>query len=164
MRSLALSIILVALSLMALSCAFQNKTVTSSLPSPQKADVSHLVADDLSFAKDFVQSLSDAGWTIQEIHHSKYNGFFGDSRKAAFIKTDKGIVEAVFFQSKADVEQIQVSEERTKDSQYHRYVVQKLPTTNQRIEGGICYFTKYRNAFIITTDRELNDALSRLPA
>lgn len=164
MKSLALFIIFAALSLTASSCAFQNKTVTSSPPSSQKADVSHLVADDLSFAKDFVQSLSDAGWKIQEVSPSKFNGFFADSRQAAFIRTDKGIVEAVFFQSKADVEQIQVSEEQTGDLQHHRYVVQKLPATNQRIEGGACYFTKYRNAFIITIDRELYDALSHLPA
>lgn len=163
MKSLALCLILVLLSFAGLSCAFQNKTVTSSPPSPQKANVSNLVADDLGFAKSFVKSLSDAGWTIQEVRHSKFNSFFSDSRQAAFIKTDKGIIEAVFFQSKADVDRIQVSERQTGDLQYHLYTVQKLPTTNQRIEGGVCYFTKYQNVFIITTDHELNDALNRLP-
>ncbi len=58
MKSLALCIILVALSLTASSCAFQSKTVTSSLPSTQKTDVSDLIADDLSFAKDFISTLS----------------------------------------------------------------------------------------------------------
>jgi hypothetical protein len=100
MKYLALYIIPVALSLMASSCAFHSNTVTSSLPSPQKADVSYLIANDLSFAKDFVQSLSDTGWAIQEVRHSKFNSFFGDSREAVFIKTDKGVVEAVFFKAK----------------------------------------------------------------
>ena len=164
MKSLALCIVLVGLSLAMISCAFQNKTASPSAVSAQKTDVSHLFGDDLNFTKDFVQSLSDAGWTIQEVHHSKFNGFFGDSRKAAFIKTSKGVVEAVFFQSKAEVEQIRVREEQTGVSGYHRYIIEKLPMTNQRIEGGVCYFTKYRNLFIITTERELIAALDQLPA
>src|SRR4028118_2168733 len=98
MKSLALYLILGVISLMVSSCAFQNKTVTTSLPTPQKANVSYLIADDLNFAKDFAQSLNDAGWTIQEVRHSKFNSFFVDSNKAVFIKTDKGVVEAVFFQ------------------------------------------------------------------
>ena len=113
MKSLVLCIVLVTLSLTASSCAVQSKTVTASLPPSQKADVSNLISEDLSFAKEFVQSLSDAGWTIQEISHSKFNGFFADSRNAAFIRTDKGEVEAIFFQSKDDVDQIRVTEDRT---------------------------------------------------
>jgi len=164
MKSLMLCIVLVALSLTASSCAFKSKTDTAFLPPAQKADVSHLISKDLSFAKDFVQALSDADWEIQEVRHSKFNSFFADSRNAAFIRTDKGVVEAVFFQSKDDVEQIRVSEEPTEDSNIHRYTIQKLPKTNQRMEGRYWHFTKYRNAFVITIDREAHEALSRLPA
>jgi hypothetical protein len=110
-----------------------------------------------------VQSLSDAGWVIREVRHSKFNGFFTDSRNAAFIRTEGGVIEAVFFESDADVRQIQVSEEQTRDAKYHRYLIRKAPLTDQRIEGGEpCYFTKYRNVFVLTNDRKLNDELKRL--
>jgi hypothetical protein len=164
MQSLALCLIYFGLSLSALSCASQRTTgVASVAPYMQRADVSHLVPVDLSFAKNFVQTLSDAGWEIREVSHSKFNGFFPDTEKAAFIRTDKGVVEAIFFQSKADVEQIQISEVQDKSLGYHRYMVRKLPVTNQMIEGGDCYFTKYQNVFVIASNREVNDALHRLP-
>jgi hypothetical protein len=56
-----------------------------------------------------------------------------------------------------------VSEEQGATPTYHKYVVQ-TPKTNRRIEGGVCYFTKRRKMFIVTSDRELNDALDRLLA
>jgi hypothetical protein len=162
MKSLALCFIYVALSLSALSCAPQRASVAPVAPYMRKADVSRLVPADLSFAKDFVQTLSDAGWEIREVSNSKFNGFFPDTEKSAYIETDKGVIEAIFFQSKADVEQIQVSEVKDKSSGYHGYTVRKPPATNQRIEGGDCYFKKYRNVFVITSDREANDALNQL--
>ena len=162
MKSLALCFIYVGLSLSALSCASPRTSVAPIAPYMRKADVSHLVPADLSFAKNFVQTLSNAGWEIREVSHSKFNGFFRDSEKAAFIRTDKGVIEAIFFQSKADVEQIQVIEVQNKSLGYFRYTLVKPPVTNQRIEGGDCYFTKYKNVFVITSDRGANDALNRL--
>jgi hypothetical protein len=147
----------------AAGCTPKSESITVPFPAEpaaKKANVPHPVPDELSFAKDFLQSLVDAGWTVREVRNSKFNSFFRDTGKAAFIRTERGVVEAVFFESEAEVEQISVSEQQTGDLRYRRYIVRKPPLTNQRIEGGAsCYFTKHRNVFIITTDPDLNDAL-----
>jgi hypothetical protein len=154
---------LVAVSLMAAACASRSQTTVLPVTVARARDVSPLVPADLSYARGFVQLLSDAGWSIEAVYPSKFNSFFRETRKAAFIKTDKGVVEVVFFDQDAEVEQIQVREEQSEVSGYHKYSVQ-TPLTKQRVEGAASYFTKHRNMFIITIDRELNDALNRLLA
>jgi hypothetical protein len=161
MKKLALCGFSISLALL-ISCGTQSKTVVPPIVSAsQKENVSPLVPSELNFAKEFVQLLSDTGWSVKAVHPSKFNGFFRETKKAAFIQTDKGVIEAVFFANDAEVEQIQVNEEQIVVSGYHKYIVQTT-ITKQRIEGGTCYFNKYRNAFIITSDRELSDALNYL--
>lgn len=130
---------------------------------PPKRDVSYPVPAELGYAKEFVRFLSDSGWSVEAVYPSKFNSFFRETAKAAFIKTEKGDIEVVFFNNDDDVMQIEVSEEQSKASRYYKYSV-RTPMTKQRIEGAACYFTKHRNMFIITTDRELSDALKRLLA
>lgn len=161
MRKVALCGFLIALSLLALSCATQSKMAAPPVSAAPKRDVSRLVPAELGYAKEFVQSLSDSGWTVEAVYPSKFNSFFRETANAAFIQTDKGAVEVVFFKNDDDVAQIEVREEEGEGSQYRKYLVQ-TPMTKQRIEGAACYFTKHRNMFIITTDFELNDALNRL--
>jgi hypothetical protein len=132
-----------------------------AVPSVQRTDVSPLVPADLNYAKGFVQLLSDSGWSIQRVLPSKFNGFFRETKKAAFIETDKGILEVVFFGDDAEVERIQTNEEKSEIPNYHKYVVTSAKTT-RRIEGGATYFTKYRNMLIMTSDHDLNDKLRRL--
>jgi hypothetical protein len=165
MKLLRLRGILFALTLAAMSCAPQPRSVVPSVKLAQtaKVDVSQLVPADLSYAKDFVQFLSDSGWSVQGVHRSKFESFFRETNKAAYLETERGIFEVVFFDQDADVEQIRVSEEQGASANHHKYTVQ-TPKTNRRIEGGVCYFTKRRKMFIITSDRELNDALDRLLA
>jgi len=127
----------------------------------QKKDVSDLVPADLSFAKGFVQFLIASGWTVQPVRPSKLNGFFRETKKAAWIDTDKGILEVVFFENEAQVDQIQITEERSDISTYHKYVIRTQGTT-QRMEGGAAYFTKQRNMLVVTSDAQLNEALNRL--
>jgi len=163
MKFLTLCIFLIALSLAASCSALQRTVITDNSTLQRKLKALPLISEDLSFAKDFVRTLNDAGWIVREVHHSKFNSFFKESSKAAFIRTDKGAIEAIFFESDADVKQIRVSEAQTGDLKYHSYLVQKLPLTNQRIEGGETYFAKYRNVFIITINSELSDDLNQLP-
>ncbi len=128
-----------------------------------RRDVSYPVPDELSYAKDFVQLLVEEGWSVQDVRHSKFNSFFRETSKAAYIKTDRGTFEVVFFDRDDEVGRLQISEEPDADANYHNYILQ-TPKTDQRIEGGACYFTKRRNMLITTTDPELNKALDRLLA
>ncbi len=127
----------------------------------QKREVSDLVPNDLSFAKGFVQFLVDSGWIVQTVRPSKLNGFFRETRRAAWIDTDKGILEVVFFENDAEVDRIQLTEERSDISTYHKYVIQTAMTT-QRMEGGAAYFMKHGRMFIVTSDARLNESLKRL--
>ena len=70
-------------------------------------------------------------------------------------------MEVVFFESDAQVNQIQITEERGDKYAYHKYVI-RTPATTQRMEGGAAYFTKHRNTLIVTSDAQLNETLNRL--
>ena len=130
----------------------------------QGPDVSHLVPAQISYATGFVQRLSDAGWSVQKVSLSKYNGGYFGPTKAIWIKTDKGILEVVFFDKPADLDTIQLQEEESGTPEYHKYTI-TLANRTERMEGRLSvYFTKYQDKLIITYDRELNEALNLLLA
>jgi hypothetical protein len=148
---------LVGLVLMG-GCGSRPRTASSVPPASQKTDISNLVPNDLAFAKSFVQLLVDSGWAVQPVRPSKLNGFFLQTKKAAWIDTDKGIMEVVFFDNEADVEQIQITQER---SNLHIYIL-KTPAETRRMGGSATYFTKHGNMLIVTIDAHLNDVLNQL--
>jgi hypothetical protein len=135
---------------------------TAGDPVPlQGPDVSRLVPPDLTFAAAFVQSLSDSGWDVQAVRHSKFNGGLFGTTKAAWVKTDKGIFEVVFFEKADEVEQIQIREEQDSTPSRHRYTV-TCATGNHPWEGRLpVYFTKHGILLIISHDRQLADALNK---
>ena len=131
-------------------------------PSLQRVDISPLVPGELIYAKNFVQFLSDSGWSIQGVHRSMHESFFRETNKAAYLETDHGILEVVFFDTNAAVEQIQIIEEPSTSPNGHSYLIKSTATTQRTGGFGPTYFTKYRNMFIITIDRELNDKLQEI--
>jgi hypothetical protein len=134
----------------------------ASRPRAQISDVSHLVPDQISYARGFVQHLSDAGLSVQKVALSKYNGGFFGPTKAVWIKTDKGILEVVFFDTPADLDAIQLHGEESVDPNYHKYTI-TLVNKNESIEGRLpVWFTKYQDALIITYDSEFNKTLNLL--
>jgi len=153
--------VLVALSIF--GCA--SRPVLRSTPesTPSKQNVSELVPTEFNFAKEFVQFLVNSGWTVQPVRPSKLNGFFTKTQDAAWIETDHGIMEVIFFDNDGDVQQIQISEEGSDIPNYHKYVL-KLPTETRRIEASPTYFTKHRNMLIVTIDAQLNKSLNQLLA
>jgi hypothetical protein len=132
--------------------------------STQGRDVSSLVPLQVSYANGFVQRLSDGGLWIQKVALSKYNGGYFGPTKAVWVKTDKGILEAVFFDKPADLDRIQFQQEETGNPKNHKYTV-TLPngqTVMWDMGHASVYFIKYRDTLIITRDRELNEALNFL--
>jgi hypothetical protein len=128
----------------------------------QGPDVSHLVPAQVSFATEFAQHLSNAGWSVQRVSLSIYNGGYFGPTKAVWIKTDKGILEVVFFDKAADLDAVQLVEEESGTPNYHKYRI-TLANKVDGMEGRLpVYFTKYQDKLIITYDRKLNEALNLL--
>src|SRR5260370_9676560 len=121
-------------------CVSRHRT-PDSLPASteQKPDAAKLVPADLAFARPLVQLLVDSGWAVQPVRPSKLNGFFLATNKAAWIDTDKGILEVIFFYNPARVDQIQITEGRSDIASYHKYVIKSPPAT-RRMEGSVTYF------------------------
>jgi hypothetical protein len=137
--------------------------ILRSAPSLQGQDVSHLVPPALSFANSFVQTLSDSGWSIERVGLSIYNGGMAGTTRAAWIKTDKGVLEVLFYETSGEVEKIQLKETDDSTPNYHKYTV-RWPNTDRAngFEGRLpVYFTKYRTMLIISYDRSLADALNK---
>lgn len=153
---------MVASLLLMITCA--SIVVLPSNSSTQGPNVSHLVPAQISYATGFVQRLSDAGWLVQRVALSKYNGGYFGPTKAIWIKTDKGILEVVFFDKPADLDAIQLQEEESGTPKYHRYRI-TLANRTDGMEGRLpVYFTKYQDMLIITYDCELNETLNKLLA
>ena len=143
-------------------CVSRHRTADPAPASgEQRPDASTLVPADLAFAKPFVQLLLDGGWTVQPVRPSKLNGFFRATNKAAWIDTDKGVLEVIFFENPTQIEQIQITEERSDIATYHKYVLQ-TPNETRRMEGSATYFTKHGNMLIVTIDAGVHEALDRL--
>jgi len=138
--------------------------ICRAAPFLQGQDVSHLVPPTLSFANGFVQTLSDSGWSIERVGLSIYNGGMAGTTKAAWIKTDKGVLEVLFYETSAEVEKIQLKENEDSTPNYHKYTA-RWPNTNRAngFEGRLpVYFTKYRTMLITSYDHGLADALNKL--
>ncbi|MBA3693699.1 MAG: hypothetical protein H0W77_09720 [Acidobacteria bacterium] len=80
----------------------------------QSEDVSLLRSTDVAYADatKFAQFLNEHNFKVQSIHASNLNGFFRGVKKAAFFKTDKGIIEVIFFSDATGAEKISVTERR----------------------------------------------------
>ena len=159
MRLWRLSFVLVLLSI---AYSSQASILNPRPALTQEPDVSHSIPPDLSFAIDFVKTLSESGFSIQAVRHSIFNGGTMGTKKAAWIRTDQGVLEVLFFDRKADVEQIAIKENENSTPNYHRYTV---TTGNEEHpwEGRLpVYFTKYRSMLIITYDNKLNAQINRL--
>jgi hypothetical protein len=140
--------------------ASTGESVTSL--SKQDPNVSSLVPRDLEFATPFVQKLSDSGLKVLAVRYSKFNGGILSTTRAAWVKTDKGIVEVLFFETTAEVEKIQITEVEGSTSNYHKYTV----TDGVQLhpwEGRLpVFFRKYGNVLAITYDEKFRDVMSQL--
>jgi len=126
----------------------------------QGADVSHLVPAQIGFATEFAQRLSDSGWRVQKVALSKFNGGYFGPTKAAWIKTDHGVVEVVYFDKPAELEAVKLIEETPPDAAYHKYEI-VLAAKIERMEGSMPVFlTKFQDKLLVVSDRKLNEALT----
>jgi hypothetical protein len=129
----------------------------------QSEDVSLLRSSDVAYADatEFAQFLDKHNFKVQSIHASNLNGFFRGVEKAAYFKTEKGIVEVIFFSEATGAEKLTITEQR-KDKRYI-YSFEGLPRAGShgdRLNSNHpIYFITHRNWFIVTSDEKLSNAL-----
>jgi len=91
---------------------------------------------------------------------------FQSTDKAVWIKTDEGIVEAIFFADSAEVEQIHIAEQANDVEGRYLYTIQAPPPIllhNQIIDAAFpLYFTAKQDMLIVTSNAELDETLKHI--
>jgi hypothetical protein len=119
---------------------------------------------DLAFASPLVELLSNAGLAVESMQSSLYSSFFQSTDQAAWIKTDQGIVEAVFFRDSAEAGQIRVTPVTGEAGRYLYKIQAPAPTLSHDITIDAAfplYFTMQDSMFLVTSSAELDETLKR---
>lgn len=146
-----------------LSCFFTVMCLGIMGQTRQSEDVSLLGSSEVAYADavEFAQFLNKHNFDVQSVHASKLNGFFRGIKKAAYFKTDKGILEVIFFPDATGAEKVSVTEQR-KDKRYI-YSFQGQPQPNPPGDtfnsSKPMYFITHENLFVVTFDEELHKML-----
>ncbi|HEY3128169.1 MAG TPA: hypothetical protein VGL91_01810 [Acidobacteriota bacterium] len=113
-------------------------------------------------AMKFVQFLQEHEFTVRSVHRSKLESFFRGVEKAALIKTDKGILEVIFFSEPTGAERIRVSEQREASRYLYSFQGQPNPQPGDGMDSNRPrYFIMHLSWFIVTNDMELYTALKK---
>jgi hypothetical protein len=141
------------------------KTSSRSAVAYQAKDSSLLKPTDVAYTEsmEVAQFLNGKGINVKSVHGSKLNGFFRGLNKAAFFKTEKGVVEVIFFPEQMGAERVQVREQRKAGRYLYSFEGQPDPNPpGDTIDAGRpMYFLMHRSWFIVLSSKELHDALQR---
>jgi len=161
MRLLLLHCTILVMCLDAFGVATQ-KTFSQTNIASQSKDSSILKPTDVAYAEamEFAQFLNGKRITVKTVHASKLNGFFRGLEKAAFFRTDKGIVEVIFFPEPTGAEKLRVTEQRLGERYLYSFEGQPHPNPGDTFDASRpMYFLIQRKWFIVVFDKELYDAL-----
>jgi hypothetical protein len=128
--------------------------LTQPLPSSETGEVAEV--------SQFLQS---AGLTVKNIARSHWEGTFKNEQQAAFIETDKGVVEVVIFSKGTDPFNLRIASQVVKDARgrlRYLYTLAGLPTNGDaaNIDAAYpLYFTIYQNWFLITQITEIESVI-----
>jgi hypothetical protein len=125
-----------------------------------------VIAADLQHVAAFVQVLERAGLTVRDVQHTSLEGMFKGPVRAAFITTNRGVVEAAIFSGPMDAERISITYRRDPDvpTVSHLYRIEGWPINGEAGSWHAAYpvyFTLHRNWFIVTHDPEVDPFLKR---
>jgi hypothetical protein len=132
----------------------------------QTQDVSLLQPTDTAYddATEFERFLKAQGLTVRSVHRSHLEGFFQGIEKAAFFRTDKGVVEVAFFPGPHDAEKLRVTYSKGQSAVVpHQYRIEGQPTNPDGVIQAAypVYFTFHRSWYIVTSEAELDAILKR---
>jgi hypothetical protein len=154
--------LLVALS----SCTSAPKLTESPSLTAVTQPTQIVIPTDLTFSTPLVQVLSQSGLTIFSVQSSTYTAMFPSTDKAVWIKTNEGILEAIFFANSAEVEQIRITEQPNRSAGRYLYTIQApspILLHDQTIDAAFpLYFTAKNDILMITSSEELDKALKHI--
>jgi len=132
----------------------------------QKQDVSLLQRTDTAYddATEFARFLKAQGLTVRSVHRSHLEGFFQGIEKAAFFRTDKGVVEVAFFPGPHDAEKVRVTYSKGQSAVVpHEYRIEGQPINPDGVIQAAypVYFTLHKGWYIVTSEAELDAILKR---
>ena len=136
--------------------------IAESLKPPRSSDVP--IPADLQHAQILVQQLRGAGITVLSVQHSVAGSLFESANQAAWIETDMGTADAVFFLDPAESEHILVTQLQTQGTGRYSYRIQSttpaLPEA-RTIDAAIPQYFEVGNGMFIETDSAGLDAVLR---
>lgn len=160
MRVFLLSLLFIALAGGAVA---QNPQINSSQLDPSRdgslMKPGHRAYED---AMQFARVLNEKGIKVLSLHKSKLESFFPGIEKAAFFKTEKGVVEVIFFPEPEGAENVIVTERR----EAGRYLYSFAGQPNATLANGFdssrpMYFLMYGNWFIVPGSESLYHEVKR---
>jgi hypothetical protein len=140
-----------------------QKTLVHLSQAGQSQDGSLLKPPAVAYADamEFARFLEDRGIDVKSVHHSKLESLFQGIEKAAFFRTEKGVIEVIFFPDPGGAEKVRVTEQRKAGRYLYSFEGQPNPRPH---EGGFdasrpMYFLMHRNWFIVLENEELYNAV-----
>jgi hypothetical protein len=133
--------------------------------SAQQSDTTQSIPSELSHSIEFVQFLQKAGVKVEQVLRSKLEGFLGNENKAAFIRTDKGVVQVVIFPGEQDAERVTVTYSKSSHQNVpHIYVINGEVINGRRETINAAYpiyITLHKKWLIDTSVCELDETIKR---
>ena len=164
MKLLLLYLITSNMSLSVSASASSQTIIATTLITNQTKDVSLMQPSDIAYADamEFARFLNEHGFTVRSVHRSKLEGFFRGVNRAAFLRTDKGIVEVILFSEPGGAEKIQVIERNRAGRYIYSFLGQPDPKPGDVIDASRpVYFIKHRNWLIVIHDQKIDKALKQ---
>jgi hypothetical protein len=121
-----------------------------------------VVPDRFRHAEPFIRTLEAGGLMVYAIAQSYLEASFGGGQKAAYITTDKGVVEVVVLPGATDAEQLTVMYSKWNGNRHHYYITGPSVSKADDVYGQSLYITLHKNWFIETFDAELDGIIKRI--
>jgi hypothetical protein len=122
-----------------------------------------LVPERFRHAEPFIRTLEAGGLVVQNIAGSHLEASFGGGEKAAFITTDKGVVEVVVLPGAMDAEQLTITYTKWNGNGHHFYITgPSVRAPFDSYGSQYAYHTLHKNWFIVTYDAALDGIIKRI--
>jgi hypothetical protein len=125
-----------------------------------------VIPADLVFSTPLVQWLGRSGVKVLSVRSSTYMSMFHSTDHAAWIDTNKGIVEVVFFADHTEGKYIRIIPFPDYSARRFSYIVRApspIMLHDQTIDAAFpLYFTVERGMFMVTSSEELDKTLKSM--
>jgi hypothetical protein len=142
------------------------KLAESIKPTQTTQPTQVVVPADLAFSSPLVQLLNHSGLSVLSVQSSPFMSMFQSTDKAVWIKTDQGIVEAVFFADPVEAEKLSITQQPDTETERYIYTLQAPSATllhDQIIDSAFpLYFTVARGIFMVTNSTKLDKILKHV--